>query len=109
MKNSFLVKKIFLCLLLAGVMESVAADVLGDLNTQIASKIKERDDYQASLSQLQKMLDEKSKDASSVGQLSQIQLSIQGLSEQISVANKLIQELNDKLSVVKAQPVAAAN
>ncbi len=105
---SMLKKMIFIGLVL-GTATTVFGDVLSDLTAQIAEKTKEKEQFEASLIDLQKMLDQKSKDGSPAQQISQIQLSIQGISEQVAATSKVIQELNDKLSVVKAQPVAAAS
>ncbi len=105
----YMLKKMILIGLVFATATTVFGDALADITAQIAAKTKEKEQFEASLVELKKILDQKSKDGSSVQQISQIQLSIQGISEQVTAIAKVISDLNDKLAVIKVQPVSLAS
>jgi hypothetical protein len=83
---------------------SLRAETIADVDAQIIVKNNEKTEYEESLKKLNQDLELSRKDGSNINQISQIQLSIQAVSDQKMRVEKIIKELSDKLIVLKMKP-----
>jgi len=84
---------------------SLRAETAAEVDAQILVKNNEKTEYEASLKKLNQDLEIVKKGGSDINQISQIQLSIQAISDQKIRVEKSIKELSDKLTVLKMKPM----